>query len=73
MLLNLIQIWDQIMDYLGPSLVEGLVPDGGCVGGRVEGIGLGANEGDAVIVQSFTLGGDDEIHLMDEDVNSCAR
>ena len=68
MLLDLIQIRNQVMYDLSPSLVEGLIPDRGSEWDGVEGIGFGSDEGDTVVVEIFALVGNDQIHLVNQDV-----
>lgn len=70
MLLDLVKVWDEIMDDFSPSLVEGLVPDRSSKRDGNEVLGLASDLGDPLVVDIFALGGDDQIHLVDEYVDA---
>jgi len=70
MLLDLVEVRDEIVNDFSPGLVEGLVPYGCSKRDWSEGVGLGSDESNSVIVDIFALVRDDQIHLVHEDVDA---
>jgi hypothetical protein len=70
MVLDLVEVGDEIMDDFGPRLVEGLVPNRRSKRDRSESFGLGSDKSNTLVVDIFTLRGYDQIHLMNEYVNT---
>lgn len=61
------------MNYFRPGFVEGLVPNRCCKRSRVEGSGLGSDDGDTVIVQIFSLNWWNKIHFVYQKIDACCR